>query len=165
MSKRGDAWERVKLIIALLSLTLYLYSCFCPAFEVVTNELYENRIIHGYACFLFGWLGLPCSIWNLVWCLNPIYLLSMISFLLRKGKRSQNIAMSMCGCTVVVGLSFYFCDHACVDESGSKYELGKLFIGYYLWVLSFLILLSDMLLLLIYNRDVTGHLCHKSKKI
>ena len=87
MSKRGDAWERVKLIIALLSLTLYLYSCFCPAFEVVPNELYENRIIHGYACFLFGWLGLPFSIWNLVWCLNPIYLLSMTTFLLRKGER------------------------------------------------------------------------------
>lgn len=137
--------EKIKFIIALLSLIVYIFACFCPAFEVVTNELSENRIIQGYDCSLFGWLVLPCSIWNLIWCLNPIYFLSLISFVLCKGKKTQNITMSMCGCVVVAGLAFCFCNGICVDESGSKFVIGQLFIGYYLWVLSFVILLLDII--------------------
>ena len=143
---------KTRIVIALLSSIILFWSCWYPAFELN----YQNEIVEGAYCFVFGWLGLVCCIdcpWNIIWLANPIYILSMFFFIFLDGKKSQNIALILCLCSIAIGLSFFFCTSLCTSESGSPSDVGTLCIGYYLWILSFLVLLIGILLHRCVNED------------
>jgi len=139
---------RIRIVIALLSSIIFYCSCWYPAFEI-THITTPSEVADGIYCFLFGWLGLVCCIdcpWNIIWLANPIYILSMLLFVLLDGKRDQNIALILCLCSIAMGLSFLFCTSLCINESGSPSGVGALCIGYYLWILSFIVLLIGIIL-------------------
>lgn len=136
---------RIRIVIALLSSIIFYCSCWYPAFEIDNH----NNVVDGVYCFVFGWLGMLLCIeclWNFIWLANPIYILSMLLFVLLDGKKDQNIALILCLCSIAMGLSFLFCPSLCTNESGSLSSVGALYIGYYLWILSFVVLLIGIIL-------------------
>ena len=137
-----------RIAIATLSSVIFYVSCWCPAFEV-RHCTPPNDVIEGVLCLIMGFLGILVGTedpWNLVWLANPIYVLSMLLFVLLDSKKGQNIALILCLCSITMGLSFSLSSSLILDESGSPSSVGKLYIGYYLWVLSFVVLLIGMLL-------------------
>ena len=137
-----------RIVIAILSSGIFYISCWCPAFEVV-HLTQPNSAIEGVLCLVMGFLGVLVGTenpWNLIWLANPIYVLSMLLFVLLDSKKGQNVALILCLCSVIMGLSFSLCSSLLVDESGSPSSTGTLYIGYYLWVLSFVVLLIGILL-------------------
>lgn len=136
-----------RIVIAILSSVIFYISCWYPAFEVIMTP--HNGVIEGVLCLVMGFLGVLVSTespWNLIWLANPIYVLSMLLFLLLDSKKGQNVALILCLCSVTMGLSFSLCSSLMVDESGSPSNIGNLYIGYYLWGLSFVVLLIGILL-------------------
>ena len=140
---------KTRIVMALLSSIIFYVSCWYPAFEVIMYNSSQNQIVDGGYCFVGGCLGLfYCFFcpWNIIWLANPIYILSMLLFVLLDGKRGKDIALALCLCSIVMGLSFLFCTSLCTSESGSPSDIGTLYIGYYYWILSFIILLIGMTL-------------------
>ena len=123
-----------RIVIAILSSIIFYISCWCPAFEV-RHCTPPNDVIEGVLCLIMGF-----------WLANPIYVLSMLLFVLLDSKKGQNIALVLCLCSITMGLSFSLSSSLILDESGSPSSVGKLYIGYYLWVLSFVVLLIGMIL-------------------
>lgn len=138
-----------RIVIAILSAIIFFISCWCPAFEVIIHSSLQNNVVNGAECLVFGGLGLLfCEIcrWNIIWLANPVYIISMHLFVLLDSKTGQNIALILCLCSITMGFSFSFCSSILIGESGSPSDVGTHYIGYYLWVLSFVILLIGMLL-------------------
>lgn len=126
---------------------IFYISCWYPAFEVILTP--QNGVIEGVLCLVMGALGVLVSTespWNLIWLANPIYILSLLLFVLLDSKKGQNVALILCLCSVCMGLSFSLCSSLLVNESGSPSNIGTLYIGYYLWVFSFVVLLIGILL-------------------
>ena len=137
-----------RIVIAILSSIIFYISCWCPAFEV-RHCTPPNGVVEGVLCLIMGFFGILVGTedpWNLVWLANPIYVLSMLLFVLLDSKKGQNIALILCLCSITMGLFFSLSSSLILDESGSPSSVGKLYIGYYLWVLSFVVLLIGMLL-------------------
>ena len=136
-----------RIMIAILSSIIFYISCWCPAFEVIISP--QNNVINGFSCLFVGGLGLfLCEIclWNIIWLANPIYIISILLFVLLDSKKGQNIALILCLCSITMGLSFSLCPSILIGESGLPDDVGTLYIGYYLWVLSFVVLLIGILL-------------------
>lgn len=129
----------IKKIIASTSAIVFLIACFNPAFEV-THITIPSDVAQGYACFIFGGFGIYCFyLWNFVWLANPLYILSLVSFAGIEDDKYVNKSIILSLCSVIIGISFYYCDSICINESGSPSGVGSLYLGYYLWVLSFII--------------------------
>ena len=138
-----------RIVTAIVSSVIFFISCWCPAFEVIIYSSLQNDVVDGAVCLVWGWLGLLfCDIcrWNIIWLANPIYIISMFLFVLLDSKTGQNIALILCLCSITMGLSFSLCSSILISESGSPSDVGTLYIGYYLWILSFVVLLIGMLL-------------------
>ena len=136
-----------RIMIAILSSIIFYISCWCPAFEVIISP--QNNVINGFSCLFVGGLGLfLCEIcpWNIIWLANPIYIISILFFVLFDSKKGQNIALILCLCSITMGLSFSLCPSILIGESGLPDDVGTLYIGYYLWVFSFVVLLIGILL-------------------
>ena len=136
-----------RIVIAILSSIIFHISCWCPAFEVIISP--QNNVINGFSCLFVGGLGLfLCEIcpWNIIWLANPIYIISIFLFVLLDSKKGQNIALILCLCSITMGLSFSLCPSILIGESGLPDDVGTLYIGYYLWVFSFVVLLIGILL-------------------
>ena len=136
-----------RIMIAILSSIIFYISCWCPAFEVIISP--QNNVINGFSCLFVGGLGLfLCEIclWNIIWLANPIYIISILLFVLLDSKKGQNIALILCLCSITMGLSFSLCPSILIGESGLPDDVGTLYIGYYLWVFSFVVLLIGILL-------------------
>ena len=128
--------SRVAQITIVLSLMILIISFTQPAFYIDWKEN-PAAWADSWLLFFFGWtfpLG-GAIIPFLIWCANPIYILSIILTL--KGK-SMGFYLSLLA--TVIAFSFSQLDTIITSESGRESPITSLELGYKLWLTSIIIL-------------------------
>lgn len=126
-------------IILLISIAFFLTALALPA---VYRQ--KGSEINGFSCFLLGWLDLYGN--GISWLANPPLLFSWIFLLFRKPKIAAVSGL------ISVGFALYYLTEKeiTVYEMGSsyKYLIISYGPGYYLWLVSCVIMFIGSLMLL-----------------
>jgi hypothetical protein len=127
--------KKLQIIIITLSLELLIVSLTQNAIVRGFNNVIEAQ--SSAELFFMGAtaiLGGGLFEW-IIWLANPLSLFAMID--LWKGKKS---AINKCYIALVLAISFAFWNSILGSESGSMATIISLQLGYYLWVLSIVVL-------------------------
>lgn len=153
LSKPGQIAIILSLIILIASLTQ-------PAFYIDWDEN-PAAWANSWLLFFFGWtFPLGGALFPfLIWCANPIYLLSIILTLKRK-----NIGFYLSLIAVIIAFSFSQLDTIIASESGRESSIKSLELGYKLWLTSMVILCIGTGINLIVMRRNQGKLNIEIKK-
>ena len=128
---------QVKWAILLCSVSAYIISLFLPAL------LFEKDApIMGGTLLAWGWWGFLFV--EFAWLANPVYFFSISAY--RKANRSitkgVNVkALRLSVIALLLGFTSYHAKFWYYDEGGNGATIIGLGIGFYVWMLSFLILL------------------------
>ena len=128
--------SRVGQITIVLSLTILIVSLTQPAFYLDRDEN-PAAWADSWLLFFLGWtfpLG-GAIIPFLIWCANPIYILSIILTL--KGKK---IGFYLSLLASIIAFSFSQLETIIASESGKESTIKSLELGYKLWLTSILVL-------------------------
>ena len=134
--------------LPILSILIYIISVSQIAFK--TGYMGEIRIYYSYEVLLVGGIsflggGIPETF---VWSANFWYLLSL--FFTKNKKYKEAIIFSLIA--TLISISFMLWKEVLWSESGSTASILSLEIGYFLWVISMIILLVNSILLF-YKKD------------
>jgi len=117
-----------------LSLAAYASSLSLPAL------LFENREpLTGFSILAWGWWGFIAG--SPAWGANPLYLFALYAQLTGKYK----LALELSSVSLLLGSCSFFAKAWWFDE-GSATPITKLGTGFYIWILSFFILLIGSML-------------------
>ena len=131
----------VKWGILLCSVIAYIYSLVLPAL------LFEHDApVLGGTLLMWGWWGF--LMFEFAWLANPIYLFAVIAYILGNSsivKRANIIALLLIVVTTLLALTSFHAKEWYFNE-GSGTPIIGLGTGFYVWMLSFLILLISCLI-------------------
>ncbi|KQQ70009.1 hypothetical protein ASF73_12955 [Xanthomonas sp. Leaf131] len=120
---------------AFLSAVVYLISLFLPALHG------GGKQIVGLVLLLLGWLQ-TADAQCFAWLANPLYLAAWGALLFKRFALSCSIALVAC----VVGLDTFRATVFSPDERGEDVLIDKVGIAFYVWELSFIIIVVASLL-------------------
>ena len=149
---------------ATITFSLLCYSIACLMLPPVHYDGETTSIFNfggGLFCIIFGWAGFLfhegfLKIYFLSWFANFTYAIA-IRHLIRN---QQKPFIYWSCCTIVLSFIFAFCPKIIADEAG-HFKSITMASGYYLWVISFLILLIGGTYVLAHNQGkkyVKSHL-------
>jgi hypothetical protein len=118
----------------LVSLIIYIISLTQTA--ISSNDL-EDKTLSGIATLIMGGLSIlggGVLEW-LIWLANPLYFFSVFLFL-----KSKNSAKIFSIVSTAIALSFATWNEILVSESARLGKIDSLGLGYWLWVISMIIL-------------------------
>jgi len=97
----------------------------------------------GYTALFLGWAGVFISseltVYYISWYANILFLMSL--FIKRK-----RIGIILLIGSLILGCLFHGCPYIVINEAGEHSDIVSLQIGYYIWILSFFILLIGRIL-------------------
>lgn len=128
-----------KILTIVLSLSLFIISLTQNA-VITSHEKLDGIEIQASSSLSFFMAGGIAFIGGgifeeLIWLANPLSLLSII-LLLKNNKKSK----TTCLIALTIAISFAFWDEILANEGGGMAKIRSLESGYYLWVLSILVL-------------------------
>lgn len=133
---------QVKWVILLCSACVYITSLFSPALMVEYGEPWS-----GGGVLALGWMGIlaiPNNWAGLAWWANPAYFLAVITYIRASessiAKRNNVIPLCLGVLALLLGVTSIFAKNQ--DFSGSISTIIGFGIGFYLWMVSFLIFLT-----------------------
>jgi hypothetical protein len=139
ISEQQKNAARIKKISIALSVLALLASFTQPAFYI--EGPHPDAWAPSLLLFLTGWTGiLGGSYESLIWYANPMYLAAIFCFI--KGSKK---AIFFSVAAVLVGLSFSLLPSILSDESGKRSKITSLEAGYWLWIISFALLLVGII--------------------
>lgn len=121
--------------IVIISLTLFILSLTQTA--LVYDDFDGSKTHSSISLFLIGgisFLGGALLEW-VVWLANPIYFISIILFL-RNNNKAKLVSMT----ASIIAFSFLFWKEILAAENGRMASISSLKLGYYLWLMSFVVL-------------------------
>lgn len=122
------------------SLFLYLAACVLPCLEFDTATG-DHEVWYGFSLLLQGWMAVLVG--QTAWMANPLWLLAMIFFVLRRWTIS--ITCSLAG-IFLAGITFLlFRQKVATDLDGVIIPLQQPKIGVYVWLLSLLVIFGGAL--------------------
>ncbi len=129
--------RRLRGCILIASILVFGRSVFTPCYY---THIYHGQSpildpTFGIEALLFGWVEIFDSGYS-AWLANPLWLISCILLLARSKMYCRLVAVL----ALAVSLSFLLYDVVLVNEAGSKSEIIRYGIGYWLWVASFVLL-------------------------
>lgn len=144
-----DKFKYLKNGLILFSLVLFIFSLFQPAFFIdrKDSDAYSDSLF----LFALGWMSFLGGgfIPFLIWLANPLYLLSL--FLVKKKSKYGITTISI---SIILAIIFANLNEILTSESGSTSKITELGNGYYLWLLSFVVLaIPSVLILLTKNKE------------
>lgn len=124
----------IKVITIIASLTVF---CISLTKNAVTIDYLGIKTVPSLDYFLMGSIAFigGGALEQVIWLANPLSLVSI--FLLLMNKRS---AFKWCLSALIIAVSFSSWNEILGNEGGSSAKIISLELGYYLWVLSILIL-------------------------
>jgi len=135
--------------------------------KIITNTLSISSLVFSltYDCyctsgscgdsltvFIFGILGLYQFGASICWLANPLLIFSW--FTIKRTKVSFIFSL----CSSILAISFLFFDEVMINEAGHYGKVTSYELGYWLWVLSSLIMLMGNGMILYKNKDVIDQL-------
>lgn len=132
--------KNIKIITIVLSLGIFILSLFQNA--VITNFNNEVKTAASWEYLLMGAISFVGGglLEEIIWLANPLCLLAII-FLIN----NKNTAIGLSLAALFLAASFASWNEILASESGSTAKIVSLELGYYLWVLSILILVIGIL--------------------
>lgn len=115
----------------------------------ICNIGYGPQAFQGLIYFLFGILGMVMDPTGLIWLANPFLLFAWIL-----GKKFPKIGLILGSIGFVIALAFLFCNYLIVDEAGHRSRITAYYIGYWLWLASFVSVIVHNLLKFRKNENV-----------
>lgn len=117
---------------------IYLIACISPALEFIKEDgsAYTDGLMSGFAALVGGWAAI--LIGQFAWYANIFWVVSLI-FLLFRGWMA---AMSSAFLAILIGLHTFKLDsqRPPANEGATFYlRLNDIKVGFYLWLLSFLV--------------------------
>ena len=130
-------------IFLVCSMGLFTASLLLPAF---CTE--RGQPIHGAAIILFGWLGMPLGGANLTWFANPLLAVAWITF------KYPKVSFWFSIFAVIVSASFLLFTQVAVDTAGEGRVIAHLYLGYWLWLSSMVVMLAGngIQMIVLYNK-------------
>jgi hypothetical protein len=133
--------KKLKTYILYASIILFVFSltqkCYCT-----TSNCSDSIMV-----LILGWAAFSAGAVGMVWFANPLLFASWF-FL----KRNLKTAMFLSVFSFLLSLSFLMFDSILDNEGGIPHEIISYRLGYWLWVLSHLVmLLGTFVLMLTYN--------------
>jgi hypothetical protein len=129
----------VSKIIIGTSIAIYMLAVTQPCFD---TSLSTGESGEGIAILITGLLGFFTSLSTLTWFANPALWLSW-AYCIKKPKSSLRTS----AVAVFIALLFLACKKIAVDEAGNTATIINYRIGYWLWLLSMLVMLAGNLYL------------------
>lgn len=132
-------WLRVSALAgscAVFAISLFVPCYYTPVYLTI-DRVSTPKPEYGIAVFLLGWIEVFEQGYS-AWLANPIWLLSLV-LILRREKRWLSMTSVVIG--LLLSLSFLRYEFVLVDEAGHQGPIIEIGIGYWLWVLSFVLLL------------------------
>lgn len=130
----------------IISLALLIASFTQPAFYLEGDG--PPHGIPSLMLFFFGWMGAMMG-GGFAWLANPLYLASLIAFLLSNTK----VTLWLCLGALVLGGSFMLTRSVMVDEAGHMGRVASMQAGYMLWMGAFVALFAGGVLVRVIKRD------------
>lgn len=121
--------QRLPLGLLAISVAMYIYSLFLPALLFQDKEA-----LPGSHILAWGWWGM--LLFNLAWFANPAYMVAILAYMRKNNRLSKQASFA----AIVLGLTSFYAKEWWFNE-GSGTTIAGLRTGFYLWILSFCILL------------------------
>jgi len=115
--------------VTILSLLIYIISLTQVAFCT-------GHCIYSYSTVLVGWMGLIIGGANFAWLVNPL-----LAFLWFYPIKNNRILFSINVLALILALLPLFIREIAVDEAGTPRYINSFGPGYWLWILSIVVLL------------------------
>jgi len=118
-----------------VSVIFFLIACISHPFQ---NMQTQRGMYVGGACLLFGWMSILVGDWIalVAWSANIPYIVVVVaSFMQKKGNWTFWLAIL----AVVLSLATFFIKKMLIHEGG-EYAPVKAYLGFYLWLSSFITL-------------------------
>jgi len=125
--------------ILTISIILFLIS--------LSQEAYcttRNCDAYGLSCLLMGFIGFFLGGACLTWLANPFLIISWIILYTKHYK----VSLVLSSIAIIIAMSFLFFKEIIVDEAGHYKEITKYGLGYWLWLLSMIIVFLGNIFLL-----------------
>jgi hypothetical protein len=128
--------KKIALYIALFSLLLFVISLTQNAFRI-DSEPNPYGWSNGFYLLILGWMGIIFGKASLAfyWLANPIYITAFILFFFK-----PKISFYLSLLATLLALSFLFCGKVLTNENGEISTISSYEAGYFLWVVSMLVL-------------------------
>lgn len=120
--------EEIQKILSIGSLISYILACCTPCITT------DHETISGLECLLMGWLSILSDVWLfLIWSSNIFYLVTIRRLI---AKKQTHLGISVI--PVIMAISLFYHDFINYDI---KISIVQHNIGYYLWIISYILLL------------------------
>jgi len=97
----------------------------------------------GYTALFLGWAGVfinsELTVYYISWYANILFLISLFT-------KRKCIGIILLTGSLILGCLFHGCPYIVINEAGKHSDIVSLQIGYYIWILSFFILLIGRIL-------------------
>ncbi|MBD1584732.1 hypothetical protein [Pseudoalteromonas sp. S16_S37] len=130
-----SVYANYKLPVLAISAALYLVSLCLPALHFA-----QQSPLAGYSLLLWGWWGVVTL--DLAWFANPLFIIAFVHCYLERYKRAAIYS----GVSLVLALSSFTAKQWFFNEGGGTPITG-LGIGYYVWIIAIIILLTLSIIL------------------
>jgi len=123
-----------------VSIACYALSLAMPAFRFSPDEPWikfsgGNDLWSGLLVLILGWIGIFQGV--VAWFANPAWLVAVILLFGSKFKASAVWAVA----TICLALTSFFLNAIAANEGGGEIHIQTMGCGFYVWLLSFLVLL------------------------
>jgi hypothetical protein len=112
-----------------------------------------NSPISSLMVLLVGWMGMFKGGANSTWIANPLLAISWLFFTLR----SYLVASVFSLLATILAFFFLFCHGVATDEGGAEHPVVSYLIGYWLWLLSCLIMFAGSFYSLLISHEKQEH--------
>ncbi len=150
-----------RIVVVVISLLLFALACYFPVIYNVEKSQFDwDKSCPGWICLLFGWIELFLvkgfsKIFYLSWLANLTYGVAIHIYVAGKNYVLYILIISS---IVLALIPLFFKDIPFVDpERGnvSPIENFHLYVGYYFWISSFVVLLLGEFMLAVIHKNST----------
>ena len=130
----------IKVTTISISLLLFISSLTQPAFYTTGSN--PEAWSDSTGLLLLGWMGfLGGSIESLLWIANPIYFLTIITYI-----KNKSISKFTGWIAVALAFAFYLIPDIMTSESGRREKIVSYENGYKLWLISMIVLAMGIMI-------------------
>ena len=140
MNTKRTNYAIIAISLGWVSIACYVLSLAMPAFRFSPDEPWVkfsggNDLWSGLVVLMLGWVGIFQGV--LAWFANPAWLVAVILLFRSRFKACAAWAFA----AICLALTSYFLNAIAADEGGGEIHIQTMGSGFYVWLLSLLVLL------------------------
>ncbi len=125
--------KKSKRIVGILAIIIYLLSMTMESYLVNGKSSIGS---YGLIAFLYGWLNF--NLIGVIWLANPLFITSSLFIMFSK---KQNLPFVLSLIASILAISFTQVTEIIRTEAGHTGKIDRYLLGYWLWLLSILLML------------------------